>query len=144
MSRVAISVLVASAMSASRLWARSASACARSASDARLLGDRPGQLGLLPRRLLGGERRLALALHPDPLGDVGLHADEADELALAVEDRADRELVPERGAVLAVVEQRRGDGAPLREGGADLATAAGSVAGPCRKRQLRPTTSSAS
>ena len=45
-----------------------------------LLRDRPGQLGLLPRRLLGGESRLALTLHADPLGDVGLHADEAHQL----------------------------------------------------------------
>ena len=40
----------------------------------RLLGDRPGELRLLPGGLLGGEGRLPLALDPDPLGDVGLHA----------------------------------------------------------------------
>ena len=52
--------------------------------------------------------------HPDPLGDVGLHAHEAHQRALAVEDRADRQLVPERGAVLAVVQQRRGDACAAR------------------------------
>jgi hypothetical protein len=77
-------------------------------SPLRPLGDRPGLLGLLPGGLLGGEGGLALGLPPHPLGDVGLHADGADQLAVAVEDRADRELVPERGAVAAVVEQRDG------------------------------------
>jgi hypothetical protein len=85
-----------------------------------LLGDRAGQLGLVPGGLLRGERGLPFPLHTDALGDVGLHADEAHQGPGAVEDGADRQLVPERGAVLAVVQQGRGDRALLREGGPDL------------------------
>jgi hypothetical protein len=50
-------------------------------------------------------RRSQLLLHDDPGGDVGLDADVVRQLAVRVEHRAQRELVPERGTVLAVVEQ---------------------------------------
>ena len=71
----------ASAISASRLWAPLGVGLRALGVGARLLGDRAGQLGLLARGLLRGEGGLPLVLDPHALGDVGLHADEADQRA---------------------------------------------------------------
>ena len=107
MSRVAISALVASAISASRLCARSASAWARSASARACSATARASSASCRAACSAAKAASRSRSHPDALGDVGLHADEADQVAVAVEDRADRQLVPERGAVLAVVQQRR-------------------------------------
>ena len=73
-------------------------------------GAHLGQHGEPALRPLGravGGLPLRLRLHPG--GHVGLHADEVGQRAVAVVDRRHRHLVPERGAVLAVVEQGDGD-----------------------------------
>ena len=73
------------------------------------LGVRAGLFSLPTGRPFGAEGGGPLLLDPHPLGHVGLHADEGHQAPVAVEHRRDGQLVPEGGAVLAVVQQRRGD-----------------------------------
>jgi hypothetical protein len=82
----------------------------------RHLGGRLGEQPQVPAGLLGlGQRRAPLLLDDHAFGHVVLHADEVDQLALAVEHRGDRHLVPEGRAVAAVVQQHLGDRDPLVE-----------------------------
>ncbi len=87
---------------------------------------------------LAGQRELAGVLGVDARGDVGLHADEVDQGALAVEDRGDRHLVPERRAVGAVVEQGLADGLGRTQGGADAVDRRAVGVGPLQEPAVAP------
>src|SRR5690606_1060835 len=75
------------------------------------------EFGEIAEPLLAGERRPLCGL---ARGDVVLNADETDQLACAVEDRADREVVPERVALLPVIQDFHTNRAPVANAAPDL------------------------
>ena len=108
MSSVAISALVASAISASRPCARSASACARSAS-ARACSAIARASSASCRAACSAAKAASRSCSTRTRSVTSVCTPtKLTSSPLAVEDRADRQLVPEGGAVLAVVQQRRG------------------------------------
>src|SRR6185436_11551339 len=68
---------------------------------AQLVAEDREELVLGPVGLLGGEPRGALLLGELPLGQIARHLREADQLAAAIAHRADHDVRPEPGPVLA-------------------------------------------